>query len=456
MNPFSALALGLAWLGTVGLSWLGWQLLRQNGRLLLRLEELEKRLDALESGEDKQPNGLSVGIEAPAFELPDLASNSRTLPEFRGRPLLLIFFNPACGFCRDLLPKLAALRLGSSRREEAQTGIRNLKSGIDQSLVTSAATNGGSSSPDSLILVISMGDTEANRQLFSEHKLSCPVLLQKEMEVAAAYKANGTPSGYLISPEGKIASALAIGAEALLEIAREPRSEKSQIPNPKPQIDESLLIPRSGTATGNGDNRSGRFSNHSVARSKIKRDGLKAGTPAPDFRLPRLDGRGELSLSEFRGQRVLLVFSSPGCGPCNEMAPELEKFHRANRRASSPLPSPPTKLVLPMEERESVAPGTTVEVIMISKGEPKENRAKVKEHGLTFPIVLQQQWEISRRYAIFATPVAYLIDEQGVIVEDVAVGTESIQKLISNCPGSRVIADLDMSNHSSLVSDTSR
>jgi AhpC/TSA family. len=93
---------------------------------------------------------------------------------------------------------------------------------------------------------------------------------------------------------------------------------------------------------------------------------------------------------------------------------------------------------------------------MISKGEPKENRAKVKEHGLTFPIVLQQQWEISRRYAIFATPVAYLIDEQGVIVEDVAVGTESIQKLISNCPGSRVIADLDMSNHSSLVSDTSR
>jgi hypothetical protein len=32
---------------------------------------------------------------------------------------------------------------------------------------------------------------------------------------------------------------------------------------------------------------------------------------------------------------------------------------------------------------------------MISKGEPKENRAKVKEHGLTFPIVFQQQWEIS-------------------------------------------------------------
>ena len=67
---------------------------------------------------------------------------------------------------------------------------------------------------------------------------------------------------------------------------------------------------------------------------------------------------------------------------------------------------------------------------MVSKGEPKENRAKVKEHGLTFPIVLQQQWEISRRYAMFATPIAYLIDETGKIEKDVAVGTEPILALL--------------------------
>ena len=68
---------------------------------------------------------------------------------------------------------------------------------------------------------------------------------------------------------------------------------------------------------------------------------------------------------------------------------------------------------------------------MISKGEPKENRAKVKEHGLTFPLVLQQQWEISRRYAMFATPIAYLIDEAGIIMRDVAVGTDSILDLVA-------------------------
>jgi len=167
--------------------------------------------------------------------------------------------------------------------------------------------------------------------------------------------------------------------------------------------------------------RANRFGNGSLARSKINRSGLKAGTRAPEFRLPRLDG-GELSLEQLRGRRVLLVFSDPHCGPCNHLAPELEKFHRENSRkqhSPSPLPSPPG-------EGEALP----IELVMISRGEPKENRAKVKEHGLTFPIILQQQWEISRRYAMFATPIAYLIDENGVIAQDVAVGVDPVLALL--------------------------
>jgi peroxiredoxin len=71
-----------------------------------------------------------------------------------------------------------------------------------------------------------------------------------------------------------------------------------------------------------------------------------------------------------------------------------------------------------------------MKVVMISKGEPKENRAKVNEHGLTFPIVLQEGWEISRLYAMFATPIAYLIDEQGIIAKEVAAGVEPILTLL--------------------------
>jgi peroxiredoxin len=150
--------------------------------------------------------------------------------------------------------------------------------------------------------------------------------------------------------------------------------------------------------------RANRFSNRSLARSKLKRDGLKAGTPAPNFRLPRLDGRGEVSLPDLRDRRVLMVLSSPSCGPCNELAPKLEEFHRDR---------------------------PDLQLLMISMGDPGENRAKVKEYGLTFPVVLQQAWAISRRYAIFATPAAYLIDRKGVIAHDVAVGTEPILNLLA-------------------------
>jgi peroxiredoxin len=156
--------------------------------------------------------------------------------------------------------------------------------------------------------------------------------------------------------------------------------------------------------------RANRFRNHSLARSKIKRDGLKAGTPAPDFRLPRLDGRGEFSLAKLRGQRVLIIFSSPHCAPCNELAPKLESFHR--------------------DQPE-------LELVMISQGEPDENRAKVKEHRLTFVVVLQQSWAISRRYAIFATPAAYLLDQKGVIAHDVAIGAEPILNLLTSLSRSK-------------------
>ena len=45
-------------------------------------------------------------------------------------------------------------------------------------------------------------------------------------------------------------------------------------------------------------------------------------------------------------------------------------------------------------------------------------------------MVLQQQWEISGRYAMFATPIAYLIDESGIIIQDVAAGVEPIRALL--------------------------
>jgi len=238
--------------------------------------------------------------------------------------------------------------------------------------------NGGDGKP--VPLVVTTGDAQANRQLFQKHEIRCPVLLQKEMEVASQYQAHGTPMGYLIDEKGNIASDLAVGAPALLALA----SARSATPD-EPKAQEK---PK-GKA------------NKPLSESRLNRSGLKAGTPAPKFRLARLDG-GDLALEEYRGRRVLLVFSDPGCGPCDQLAPQLEGLHRERR---------------------------DLQVLMVSRQDVETNRQKVAKLGLTFPVLLQQSWEISLLYAMFATPIGYLIDEQGVLASDVATGVEPILAL---------------------------
>jgi hypothetical protein len=80
-------------------------------------------------------------------------------------------------------------------------------------------------------------------------------------------------------------------------------------------------------------------------------------------------------------------------------------------------------------------------VVIVSRGEVKENREKAKRHGLTFPVVLQKKWEISKLYAMFATPVAYLINEHGLIAAPVVTGPEPILALARSAIASDLPAE---------------
>jgi peroxiredoxin len=352
------LTLVLPWLLVALGGWLLYQLILQNGRILLRLEALEEQiapLTAAAAAAAQAPRGLEPGSPAPDFTLPDLSGDPTGLARWRGRRVLLIFFNPQCGFCEQMAAGLAALK-----------------------------TDGSEGRPTPLL--ITTGDPEENRRFMDEHGIRCPVLVQQKEEVSSRYQAAGTPMGYLLDEEGVIATPLTIGAEDLLALAA---VQVSEAPAP--------AGPETGAAGQPGEGRRGK-ANRGLHTSRLKRDGLKAGTPAPQFRLPRLGG-GELSLEEFRGRRLLLVFSDPECGPCMELAPSLEKFHRRG----------------------------DVQVLMISRRDVEANRQKVADLGTTFPVVLQRHWEISLLYGMFATPIAYLIDEQGVLATDVMVGVGPIR-----------------------------
>src|SRR5579862_819662 len=89
-----------------------------------------------------------------------------------------------------------------------------------------------------------------------------------------------------------------------------------------------------------------------LRESRLQRDGLKAGTIAPDFTLPDIYGH-PISLHSYRGRRVLLVFSDPHCGPCTRLAPFLVRGH--SRR-----------------------PEIATEIVVISRGDVEENRQKAE------------------------------------------------------------------------------
>ena len=140
-----------------------------------------------------------------------------------------------------------------------------------------------------------------------------------------------------------------------------------------------------------------------LRESRIVRDGLKAGAPAPRFSLPDIHG-GMVSLDQFRGRKVFLVFSDPQCGPCDTLAPKLVRLHRKHR-------------------------DNGLAVVMVGRGGREQNQKKAMEHGISFPVVLQEKWKLSRQYGIFATPVAFLIGKDGVIVRNVATGPDEVMAM---------------------------
>src|SRR5438093_8945227 len=131
----------------VTLSFFLFQLSTQQGRILLRLDSLEgKRAQPDDGTVASGPKGLEVGTAIADFELPDLTGKTRSLSEFRGRRILLIYWNPDCGFCDMSAPELVEMQ---SALEENHTQL----------------------------VLVGYGDGGANRKLAAEHELNFAIFL---------------------------------------------------------------------------------------------------------------------------------------------------------------------------------------------------------------------------------------------------------------------------------------
>ncbi len=178
------MVLGVVLLGVIaGLCWAVTSLLRQQGRLLLRLDEIELMVK-----DRSEYPGLAVGSVAPSFALASVVSGRTLTLEALlapGRPVVLVFVDPDCRPCRKVLPDVPRWA-----REHADRLT---------------------------VIVITSGDAVAARRKAEEVGLS-ELLVQDQREVAEAYRTTATPSAVLVGPDQRIASPVVAGGDDIFKL----------------------------------------------------------------------------------------------------------------------------------------------------------------------------------------------------------------------------------------------
>jgi methylamine dehydrogenase accessory protein MauD len=120
-----------------------------------------------------------VGAKAPDFALTSVdGGDTVTLENLleRGKPVLLMFTAPNCGPCSQIFPSLR-------RWQQSLSG-------------------------QITVALVSSGSVEQNQPVVDEHGLE-RLLVQEGIETFNAFRIRSTPSGVLVSAEGRIATTTA-------------------------------------------------------------------------------------------------------------------------------------------------------------------------------------------------------------------------------------------------------
>ncbi len=117
---------------------------------------------------------------------------------------------------------------------------------------------------------------------------------------------------------------------------------------------------------------------------------------APDFSGVTLDGE-QVSLSDYRGKPVAVVFMASWCGPCREESPEIDKFYRENADRASLL------------------------AVAVNDSEA-DIRAFMSQNGLTFPVMLDEDGAADA-YGVTAIPTTVVVDAEGFVAKRLIGGT---------------------------------
>ena len=130
------------------------------------------------------------------------------------------------------------------------------------------------------------------------------------------------------------------------------------------------------------------------------------GFLVPDFTLQTLEGE-TVSLSDMRGQAVLVNLWATWCPPCRAEMPAMQKMYAEYKEQGFVI------LAVNMTYQD-----TQSAVLPFAQ-----------EYGLTFPILLDKTGAIGNKYELRSLPSSFFIDRDGII-QEVVIGGPMAEALL--------------------------
>src|SRR6056297_1615374 len=130
---------------------------------------------------------------------------------------------------------------------------------------------------------------------------------------------------------------------------------------------------------------------------------LKETTPAPDFTIETLQG-DRVSLSDYRGEVVLLNLWATWCPPCREEMPSMQSIYDQ------------------LKDR-----GFTI-LAVAAPNPPRETFEKIEnyisEYEYTFPVLIDSEYKVNGTYGTGSIPTSWVVDTEGNLVARLVGATD--------------------------------